>query len=127
MESLNQFVGQRALCNIPRVNLSLHSNPRAGKVSVGRSCITSVLSERPLRLADQKMERGKMLNPEYSICRDQPTSQASPLRINDLLSRVIPEQRHIYLSETASRRTKHPYNPCVLRSHLEHPSNHPET
>ena len=48
--------------------------------------ITSKLSERPLKLADQKLERGKVLNPEYSICRDQPTSQASPLRINDLLS-----------------------------------------
>ena len=50
--------------------------------------ITSVLSERPFKLADQKTERGKMLNPEYNICRDQPTSRASPLRINDLLSRA---------------------------------------
>ena len=45
-----------------------------------------MLSERPLKSADQKMERVKILNPEYSICRDQPTSRASPLRINDLLS-----------------------------------------
>ena len=30
-----------------------------------------------------------MLNPEYSIDRDQPTSQASPLRINVLLSGVF--------------------------------------
>ena len=51
------------------------------------SGITSKLSERPLKSADQKTERGKILNPEYSIDRDQPTSQASPLRINDLLYR----------------------------------------
>ena len=50
------------------------------------SRITSRLSERPFKLADQKTERGKILNPEYSTCRDQPTSRASPLRINDLLS-----------------------------------------
>ena len=31
-------------------------------------------------------ERGKALNPEYSIFRDQPTAGASPLRINVLLS-----------------------------------------
>ena len=48
--------------------------------------ITSKLSERPLKSANPKTERGKILNPEYSICRDQPTSRASPLRINDLLS-----------------------------------------
>jgi len=30
-----------------------------------------------------------MLNPEYSIIRDQPTSQASPLGINALLSRNV--------------------------------------
>ena len=34
------------------------------------------------------MERSKVINPEYSIDRDQPTSRASPLRINDLLSRA---------------------------------------
>ena len=50
------------------------------------SRITSKLSERPLKYADRKTERGKILNPEYSTDRDQPTSQASPLRINDLLS-----------------------------------------
>ena len=33
-------------------------------------------------------ERGKTLNPEYSIDRDQPTSRASPLGINALLFRV---------------------------------------
>ena len=49
------------------------------------SRITSVLSERPLKYADQKTERGKRLNPEYSMDRDQPTSQASPLRINVML------------------------------------------
>ena len=48
-----------------------------------------MLSERPLKLAVQKTERGKISNPEYSTCRDQPTSQASPLRINDLLSCVF--------------------------------------
>ena len=47
-----------------------------------------MLSERPLKYADQKTERGKILNPQYSIDRDQPTSRASPLRINTLLSRV---------------------------------------
>ena len=30
-------------------------------------------------------ERGKVLNPEYSIFRDQPIAGASPLRINTLL------------------------------------------
>ena len=44
-----------------------------------------MLSERPLKYADQKTERGKVLNPEYSIDRDQPTSRAFPLRINTLL------------------------------------------
>ena len=51
-----------------------------------KSGITSVLSERPLNYADQKTERGKILNPEYSIFRDQPIAAASPLRINTLLS-----------------------------------------
>ena len=50
------------------------------------SMITSVLSERPFKYADQKTERGKILNPEYNIYRDQPIAGASPLRINDLLS-----------------------------------------
>ena len=49
--------------------------------------ITSKLSERSIEFADLITERGKILNPEYSICRDQPTTGASPLRINDLLSR----------------------------------------
>ena len=30
-------------------------------------------------------ERGKLLNPEYNIFRDQPIPRASPLRINTLL------------------------------------------
>ena len=30
-------------------------------------------------------ERGKILNPDYSIFRDQPTPRASPLRVNTLL------------------------------------------
>ena len=34
-------------------------------------------------------ERGKVINPEYSIFRDQPTPGASPLRINTLLSTVL--------------------------------------
>jgi len=51
--------------------------------------ITSVLSERPLKSANQKTERGKILNPEYNIFRDQPTPGASPLRINTLLSREV--------------------------------------
>ena len=44
-----------------------------------------MLSERPLKSADQKTERSKILNPEYNMDRDQPTSRASPLRINTLL------------------------------------------
>ena len=56
------------------------------------SVITSKLSERPLKSADQKTERGKVLKPEYNIDRDQPTSRASPLRINVLLSRVLQHQ-----------------------------------
>ena len=59
--------------------MSFTDQPNAG-------WITSELSERPLKFADQKTERGKILNPEYNIYRDQPTSRASPLRINDLLS-----------------------------------------
>ena len=35
------------------------------------------------------MERSKILNPEYSIDRDQPASRVSPLRINDLLCRDL--------------------------------------
>ena len=58
-------------------------------VNTDFSEITSKLSERPLKSADQKTERGKILNPEYNICRDQPTSWASPLRINALLSAGI--------------------------------------
>ena len=34
-------------------------------------------------------ERGKVINPEYSIFRDQPIAGASPLRINTLLCRVV--------------------------------------
>ena len=52
------------------------------------SVITSVLSERPVKLADQKTERGKILNPDYNIFRDQPTAGASPLRVNTLLCSV---------------------------------------
>ena len=56
------------------------------------SGITSVLSERPLKHANQKTERSKILNPEYNICRDQPTSRASPLRINTLLFAVLSDK-----------------------------------
>ena len=65
------------------------------------SDITSKLSERPFKLADQKTERGKILNPEYSIFRDQPVPGASPLRINALLygapeiAKVLAEFVHI--------------------------------
>ena len=34
-------------------------------------------------------ERGKTLNPEYNIFRDQPIPRASPLRINTLLCGVV--------------------------------------
>ena len=47
--------------------------------SLSLSGITSKLSERPLKLADQKTERAKVLNPEYNIFRDQPIAGASPL------------------------------------------------
>ena len=47
--------------------------------------ITSKLSERSIEFADQKTERGKVINREYSIDRDQATAGASPLRINVLL------------------------------------------
>ena len=53
------------------------------------SGLTSALSERQLKYADQKTERVKVINPEYSICRDQPASRASPLRINALLYREL--------------------------------------
>ena len=49
------------------------------------SGITSKLSERSIEFADLITERGKILNPEYSIDSDRPTSRASPLRINVLL------------------------------------------
>ena len=59
------------------------------------SRITSVLSERPLKLADQNTERGKAVNPEYNINRDQPARWASPLRINTLLCPVFSNPRQI--------------------------------
>ena len=55
-------------------------------MAVVESRITSKLSERAIEFADLITERCKILNPEYNICRDQPASRASPLRINDLLS-----------------------------------------
>ena len=58
-------------------------------IELKTSRITSKLSERSIEFADLITERGKILNPEYNICRDQPTSRASPLRINDLLSTVV--------------------------------------
>ena len=67
--------------------------------------ITSKLSERPLKSAELITERGKILNPEYSIDRDQPTSRASPLRINDLLSTVY--RIECQLSVRLSRNDKH--------------------
>ena len=39
-------------------------------------------------------ERGKILNPEYSIFRDQPIAGASPLRINTLLSCGVSKVRN---------------------------------
>ena len=59
------------------------------QVSWTCSVITSVLSERSIEFTDLITERSKILNPEYSIDRDQPTSWASPLRINTLLCRPI--------------------------------------
>ena len=51
----------------------------AGRSLPRLSVITSKLSERAIEFADLITERGKILNPEYSIDRDQPTSRASPL------------------------------------------------
>ena len=51
--------------------------------------INALFSERPLKIADQKTERGNVLNPEYNINRDQLTSLVSPIRINTLLSRAL--------------------------------------
>ena len=62
---------------------------RSAGICLAGSRITSVLFERPFKSADQKTERGKVLNPEYSINRDHPTSRASPLRINTLLYSVV--------------------------------------
>ena len=50
------------------------------------SRITSKLSQRRAKPADLTMERSKTINPKYNIDRDQPTSWASPLGINVLLS-----------------------------------------
>ena len=71
------------------------------------SRITSVLSERPLKLADQKTERGEILNPQYNIDRDQPTSRASPLRINTLLFRVF----HYWSESSRYTRISYPTSP----------------
>ena len=53
-EPMNQNYGGWLLCH----------------VTIWLSRITSKLSERPLKFADQKTERSKLLNPEYSIFRD---------------------------------------------------------
>ena len=84
----------------------LHSDIETAGACLSSSGITSVLSERPFKSADQKTERGKLLNPEYNIFRDQPTSRASPLRINTLLSRELINQ--------ASSLSRHPS--CQRRS-----------
>ena len=73
--------------------------------------ITSKLSERSIEFADLITERGKILNPEYIICRDQPTSRASPLRINVLLSHLL-----IFLSRL----------PQVLHSHRNRKAANPK-
>ena len=72
------------------------SHTEAGAQRVRLSRITSVLSERPLKPVGQKTERGKILNPKYNICRDQPTSRASPLRINALLCSVLGSTAKFY-------------------------------
>ena len=54
-------------------------------------------------------ERGKISNPEHNIKRDQPTSRASPLRINVLLSCVCQLcgiLRPVSHSMSQSRQTK---------------------
>ena len=48
---------------------------------------------RVIRAADpvgrRTTERGKVINPEYNIFRDQPIAGASPLRINTLLYSAV--------------------------------------
>ena len=80
-----------------------------------RSGITSVLSERPLKSANQKTERGKVLNPEYNIFRDQPTPGASPLRINTLLSGRISNHSTLISGLRLIRRLSEHFNGRFLR------------
>ena len=59
----------------PVVSKPIIANPGTAEdllfsFGMGLVGITSVLSERPFKLADQKTERGKILNPEYNIFRD---------------------------------------------------------
>ena len=70
------------------------------------SGITSKLSERSIEFADLITERGKIINPEYSICRDQPASRATPLRINDLLSPLLATGFGAEISPKMERRTR---------------------
>ena len=79
-----------------RTTTSRSLNCGEAKLQQPLSGITSVLSERPLKSANQKTERGKILNPKYSIDRDQPASRASPLRINTLLSTVFTHWWRVY-------------------------------
>ena len=69
------------------------------------SGITSALSQRPKKSADLRMERSKVINPEYNIARDQPTSRASPLGINALLSGDVSNRRISSMDCTAIQRS----------------------
>ena len=89
MKSLR--LGQMIKCDI-EVRWILHL------VKIERR-ITSKLSKRPFKDAVQKTARGKILNPQYSTDRDQPTSRASPLRINDLLSTALGNSNHFGIWE----------------------------
>ena len=74
----------------------LKEGPRTRTLSILEALITSVLSERPFKSADRKTERGKIFNPEYDICRDQPIAGASPLRINTLFYSVLRSTGNFY-------------------------------
>ena len=74
-----------------------------------------MLSERPFKLANQKAERGKILNPEYNMFRDQPIPGASPLRINTLLSGRIPNHSTLISGLRLIRRLSEHFNGRFLR------------
>ena len=72
--------------NAPAMVRALFLDFRLRSIIIFRSKAHNVRVIRAAKpICRRTTERGKILNPEYSICRDQPTSRASPLRINALL------------------------------------------